>query len=130
MFLGIGNDIIEIDRIRGVLQRHHDRFLKRIFTPFEQEYCLKYKDPVLHLAGRFAAKEAIVKALGTGFSQGISWLDIEIRNETTGKPIVQFSSSVLHRFNHPNILISISHCRQFATAVAIYTNNALSSENH
>lgn len=120
MFLGIGNDIIEVDRIRKVLQRHPDRFLKRIFTPIEQAYCLKHKDPALHLSGRFAAKEAISKALGTGFNEGITWLDIEIRNDSKGKPEVHFSDLILDRFNHPEVILSISHCRKYATAVAIY----------
>ncbi len=92
MILGIGNDIIGIDRIRAVLIRYPERFLNRIFTLDEQKYCLKYRDPAPRLAGRFAAKEAIVKALGTGFSQGLSWLDIEIHNDLTGKPVVSFSN--------------------------------------
>lgn len=121
MFLGIGNDIIEVDRIRKVLQRHPDRFLKRIFTPFEQAYCFQYKDPALHFSGRFAAKEAISKALGTGFNEGVTWLDIEIRNNFKGKPEVHFSNLILERFDHPKILLSISHCQTFATAVALYS---------
>lgn len=123
MILGIGNDIIEIARIQAVIARHSKRFLNRIFTPSEQEYCLKRKNPALHLAGRFAAKEAIVKALGTGFSQGISWLDIEIKNDSKGKPIVSFSPSAKELFGDLNLHISISHCHHYATAFAVWTRN-------
>src|SRR5438132_589933 len=121
MILGIGNDIVEIERIKAILVRYPQRFLQRILTPFEQEYCLKFKEPAIHLAGRFAAKEAISKALGTGFSQGLSWLDIEIRNDAKGKPVVFFSSFAKEMFGDLNLNISISHCAQFATSVAIWT---------
>lgn len=122
MILGIGNDIVEVARIKAVLKRYPQRFLQRILTPYEQEYCLKYKDPALHLAGRFAAKEAVVKALGTGFSQGLSWLDIEIRNDAKGKPAAFFSSFAKELFGDLNLHISISHCHQYATAFAIWTH--------
>lgn len=121
MILGLGNDIIEVSRIQAILTRHPERFLNRIFTPHEQDYCLKRKEPALHLAGRFAAKEAIVKALGTGFSQGLNWLDIEIQNDTKGKPIASFSPFAKELFGDLTLHISISHCRQYATAVAIWT---------
>lgn len=121
MILGIGNDIVEISRIRTVFARYPQRFLQRVFTSYEQEYCLKRKDPALHLAGRFAAKEAVVKALGTGFTQGLSWLDIEIRHDSKGKPAVFFSSLAIDLLGTPTLLVSISHCHQYATAVAIWT---------
>lgn len=120
MILGIGNDIVEIARIKAVMMRYPERFLNRIFTPYEQEYCLKRKEPALHFAGRFAAKEAIVKALGIGFSQGINWLDVEIQSDAKGKPIAAFSPLVNEMFDHPAVLISMSHCRDYATAVAIW----------
>jgi holo-[acyl-carrier protein] synthase len=121
MILGIGNDIVEIARIKAVLARYPQRFLNRVFTPHEQEYCLKRKEPALHLAGRFAAKEAVVKALGTGFIQGLTWLDIEIRHDSKGKPGVFFSPSATHLLNDSSLFISISHCHQYATAVALWT---------
>lgn len=123
MILGIGNDIVEVARIKAILSHHHQRFLDRVFTSHEQDYCLKRKDPALHLAGRFAAKEAIVKALGTGFSQGLSWLDIEIRNDSKGKPIASFSLFAKELFGDLTLHISMSHCHQYATAVAIWTRN-------
>lgn len=121
MILGIGNDIVEIARIKAVFDRYPQRFLSRIFTPYEQDYCLKRKDPALHLAGRFAAKEAIVKALGTGFTQGLNWSDIEIRNDSKGKPEVFFSPFAKELFGDLKLHLSISHCHHYATAVAIWT---------
>ncbi len=120
MILGVGTDIIKVERIKKILVKYHDRFLNRVFTQDEQAYCLKRKDPALHLAGRFAAKEAIVKALGTGFSEGLSWLDFEIVKDDTGKPTVVYSSFVAEKFDHPVLLLSISHCHEYATAVAIW----------
>jgi holo-[acyl-carrier protein] synthase len=120
MILGIGNDIIEIARIKANLDKYQDRFLNRVFTTYEQDYCLNRKEPSLHLAGRFAAKEAIVKALGTGFSQGLTWTDIEIHNEASGKPFVVSSLKVIELFDSPQLLISISHCHAYAAAVAIW----------
>lgn len=121
MILGIGNDIVEVARIKSILTRYPQRFLDRVFTPHEQQYCLRRKEPALHLAGRFAAKEAIVKALGTGFSQGLSWLDFEIQNDPKGKPVVAFSPFAKELLGDLNLHISISHCHQYATAFAIWT---------
>src|SRR5438477_181350 len=78
MIKGLGNDIIEIKRVREAIRRHGIHFLNRLFTQREQDYCYKYKDPDPHFAGRFAAKEAIAKALGTGFGAHLSWVDLEI----------------------------------------------------
>ena len=110
MIHGIGTDIIETDRIRQSIEKHGSHFLDRLFTKKEQEYCNKFKDPAIHFAGRFAAKEAISKALGSGFGKDLSFLDLEIINEENGKPIVQ---------NRSNIHLSISHCESYATATAI-----------
>lgn len=120
MILGIGNDIVEVARIKTILARHPQRFLDRVFTPLEQDYCLKKKDPTQHLAARFAAKEAIVKALGTGFSQGLSWLDIEILNDSMGKPIPSFSPFAIELFGDLTLHLSMSHCHAYATAVAVW----------
>lgn len=117
---GIGNDIIEVKRIHQAIQRHGQRFLDEIFTPLEQNYCLRHQQSERHFAGRFAAKEAVVKALGTGFIAGIGWLDIEIVNDPSGKPEVILSDSLNKRFNTPKILLSISHCKEYAAAVAVY----------
>jgi holo-[acyl-carrier protein] synthase len=120
MILGIGNDIVEVKRIRDVIERHELRFLNRLFTPQEQDYCLSHKDPVLHFAGRFAAKEAIVKALGTGFREGIDWIDFEIMPNNKGKPVIKLSEKIQIEFKSPLLHLSISHCQAYATAVAIW----------
>lgn len=121
---GLGNDIIEINRIAKAISRHGKKFLDEIFTLREQEYCISYQLPERHFAGRFAAKEAVVKALGTGFVEGIHWQDIEIVNDHSGKPSVFLSDRINSRFNSPKILISISHCKEYATAVALYTQTS------
>lgn len=118
--LGIGNDIIEIERIRKSIDTYGLRLISRLFTTKEQDYCLKHKDPVPHFAGRFSAKEAVVKALGTGFGEHASWLDIEIINESNGKPSVHLSATLEKRLKGTSVLISISHCQLYVTAFAIW----------
>ena len=120
MVQGIGNDIIEIDRIKKSIDRHGSHFLDRLFTQKEQEYCFQHTQPAIRFAGRFAAKEAIVKAFGVGFGKDISWHDIEILNDEHGRPLTSFSPHILSHFNRPIIHISISHCENYATAVAIW----------
>lgn len=121
--LGIGNDIIEIERIRKSIDTHGLRMLAKLFTTKEQDYCLKHKDPIPHFAGRFSAKEAVVKALGTGFGEHASWLDIEILNEANGKPSVHFSDAMEKKLKGTTMLISISHCQLYVTAFAIWTRS-------
>jgi holo-[acyl-carrier protein] synthase len=111
----IGVDIVEIDRIRTSYARYGERFLRRILTDGEAERCLARPDPVTSLAGRFAAKEAVSKALGTGISHGLSWHDIEVSNDESGKPraIVRRSGRQIH------VKLSISHDRHSAVAMAV-----------
>ena len=120
MILGIGTDFIEVKRIEESIERFGQRFLDRIFSFDEQAYCLHHRDASRHFAGRFAAKEAAVKALGTGFRDGIGWLDIEITNDHHGKPIVLLSSRLKEVFDSPQIHLSITHGRDYAIAFAIY----------
>ena len=117
---GLGNDIVEIERIRQSIDRHGQNFLNRLFTSNEQDYCYKFKDPVPHFAGRFAGKEAIAKAFGTGFGADLSWHDLEILGNEQGKPIIHLSEAAKKRFLNPRILISISHSSTHATAVALW----------
>jgi holo-[acyl-carrier protein] synthase len=117
---GLGNDIIEVSRIRESVERHGHHFLSRLFSQKEQDYCYKFKDAIPHFAGRFAAKEAIAKALGTGFGKDLAWHDVEILSDDFGKPTVHFSSEAQKKFNQPNILVSISHCTHYANAVAVW----------
>ena len=121
--LGLGNDIIEIDRIRKSIATHQERFLNRIFTPKEQAYCLTYKDPAPHFAARFAAKEAVAKALGCGLGEKLSWLDLEILNDPSGKPEVHCSPSARKRFDNPRFLLSMSHSREFADTVVLWVRD-------
>ncbi len=120
MILGLGNDILEIDRIRGSIERHGLHFLNRLFSQKEQDYCYKFQDPSPHFAGRFCAKEAVAKALGTGFGAHLSWHDLEILNDEHGKPSVFLSAQIRLKYNNPVILITISHCTAYATATAIW----------
>ena len=120
MILGLGNDIIEIERVRASIERHGLHFLNRLFTQAEQDYCYKFQDPSPHFAGRFSAKEAIAKALGTGFGTHLSWHDIEILNDEQGKPIVYLSDAVKKRYGNPRIHVSISHSTYYANAVALW----------
>lgn len=120
MIHGIGTDIIEVSRIAANIQKHGQKFLDKVFTKEEQAYCLSFRESNRNFAGRFAAKEAIVKALGTGLSHGLNWLDIEILNNQQGKPYLLLSDTFKEHFNHPKIHISISHCHEYATATAIW----------
>lgn len=108
MIAGLGTDIIEIERIKEAIDRHREKFVKRLFTEKERAYCEKHKDPLPRYAGRFAAKEAIIKALN---APELSWLEIEILNDEDGKPHASVEGE--------KILISISHCKTYATATAL-----------
>ena len=119
--IGIGTDIVECSRIESMIEKHDDLFLRRVYTQWEIEYCGKRKSSVQHYAGRWAAKEAILKAIGTGWAKGIHWTDLEIRNELGGQPFVQLAGEaqkICEQKGISQILISLSHCRRFATAFA------------
>lgn len=118
----IGIDIIEITRIERAASRWHDAFLKRIYTAAELEYC---RNRYPGLAARFAAKEAVMKALGSG-ATGISWRDVEILNEENGKPLVRLHGKALRKGEELGVAdfsISLSHCEKYAVALVI--GNAL-----
>lgn len=119
---GLGTDIIEVQRIARSLERQGDRFIKKTFTQSEALYCQRYRESAQHFAGRFAAKEAILKALGTGVSLVISWLDLEILNNDKGKPELILSPRALPLLDSGQIELSISHCEAYATAVAIWVS--------
>ena len=123
MSYSLGVDIIEIDRIKQSIDKYGQRFLDKIFTKIEQEYCLRFKECERQFAGRFAAKEACVKALGTGINGQVSWKDIEIVSDPRGKPIIVLSENVQALIKNERIEISISHCKLYATATAIVVPN-------
>jgi holo-[acyl-carrier protein] synthase len=120
--LGIGTDIIECPRIGKMIEQHGELFLRRVYTEREIRYCQSRKHAIEHFAGRWAAKEAILKALGTGWSRGIAWTDMEVRSGADGQPRVlvcgEAKEAALRR-GIGDIMISISHCRTYATAFAV-----------
>ena len=115
----IGIDVIEVERVKRAIEKLGERFLNRIFTQREIEYCLRRKKPYLSFAGRFAGKEAVMKALGTGLSDGVRWKDIEILNDEKGKPYVVARGRVKEILGERRIEISISHSDTCAAAVCI-----------
>jgi len=120
--IGIGTDIVECLRIAQMIERHGEVFLQRVYTTREIEYCSTRKAATQHYAGRWAAKEAVLKAMGTGWARGISWRDIEIRNDEGGRPRIALGGGareVCETLGLADMLISISHCRSHATAYAI-----------
>ena len=120
--VGIGTDIIECLRIAQMIERHGELFITRVFTEHEIGYCAARKAATQHYAGRWAAKEAVLKALGTGWRRGISWRDIEVRNQPSGAPTVALrggAKEVLERAGIERIHLSISHCRSHAIAYAV-----------
>ena len=122
MILGIGIDIIEVERIRASHERFGDRFLHRILQPSEIEYCLSHRVPAPFLAARFAAKEAISKAFGTGIGAALGWQDMEIRRKESGEPYVVLHGKGKELFaarGGKQLLISLSHTENFAAATAI-----------
>jgi len=120
--IGIGTDITECLRIARMIERHGELFINRVYTAEEIKYCQSRKQATQHFAGRWAAKEAILKALGTGWRRGISWRDMEVHNEPGGKPVVAVRGGVkdvVEQLGIREIQVSISHCRTHATATAI-----------
>ena len=122
MIYGVGVDLVKIPRIKEAVKRWDRRFLNRIFTPIEQEYSYRQKQPFLHLAGRFAVKEAVLKALGTGLSSGIRWVEIEVVNQPSGKPEVRVSGKVktlMRQRGVKEIYVSISHDTDYSVGQAV-----------
>jgi holo-[acyl-carrier protein] synthase len=120
--LGLGIDIVEIERVRGLYERYPERFLERVYTPSERDRAHAMRDPTSFLAGRFAAKEAVLKVLGTGLTGGISWQDIHVIREPSGAPRVYLSGKAYARAETIGlglVLVSISHGRDHAVAQAV-----------
>ena len=120
--VGIGTDIIECLRIGRMIEQHGELFLTRVYTEREVRYCQARKRAMEHFAGRWAAKEAILKCLGTGWRRGLAWTDMEIQNEPNGLPRVQPHAATRDypaSLGIAEIHLSISHCRAYATAYAL-----------
>jgi len=117
-----GIDLVDRPRIAQMVQRHGERFLKRVFTSGERNYAEKNKDAIEKLAGRFAAKEAILKLMGTGWRGKIAWTDIEVLNNAAGQPEVTLRGEVktlADKFGIEHISVSITHTANFAIASAV-----------
>ncbi len=122
MIVGLGTDIVEIVRIGRMIERHGELFLNRVYTPDEIRYCQKRRESFQHYAGRWAAKEAVMKTLGTGMARGVSWQDIEVCTLKSGQPTLNIRGGArdfAEKLGVDEILITISHCRAYATATAI-----------
>ena len=121
MILGTGIDIIEVTRIAASYEKFGERFVNRILLPDEIAYCRSHKDPAPFLAARFAAKEAISKAFGTGIGAQLGWQDMEIRRKESGEPYVVLHGKGEQLFatrNAKRLLISLSHTANYAAAMA------------
>jgi len=120
--LGIGVDVVETARIESSLQRFGERFLHRVFLEDEVAYCNSMKYPARHLAARFAAKEAVSKAFGTGIGGSMGWRDIEVRRKTTGEPFAVLHGGALELSRERGVrevMISLSHTDHYSVANAV-----------
>ena len=119
---GVGTDIIECGRIAKVYDRQKDRFLKRVYTEGEQAYCLRMKNPVPHLAARFAAKEAVSKCFTTGIGDALGWKSIEVIKGEREQPIIKLDEKgqvLLEKLGGKHVLVSLSHTENYGLAFAV-----------
>ena len=126
MIVGTGVDIIETARLEEALRKHGERFSKRVCTPAEIAYCEKFKNPAQRLAARFAAKEAAFKALGTGWSEGLRWVDVEITHSASGKPELILrgrAEEIARRLGVAHTAVSISHSDRYVVAQVIFESD-------
>ncbi len=122
MIMGIGTDIVEIERITNILARPGDKFMQRVLTPAEQAEFLRLNHSAAYLAKRFAAKEAVAKALGTGIGHGVSFQDMNVVSDDRGAPAVELSggaNDVMQGLGATKVLLSIADERHYAVAYAI-----------
>lgn len=120
--IGLGIDLTEVERIRTLLERHGERFKERTFTASEAKYCDSCADAAIHYAARFAAKEAGAKALGTGFAEGVGWMDIEVTRSANGCPGIVFHGGAKVRaatLGVKRVLVSLTHTQEIASAQVI-----------
>lgn len=127
MIIGLGLDIAEIDRIEAAITRHGAAIIERLFTPREVAYCESHRNKFERYAGRFAAKEAAMKALGTGWRAGVRWRDIEVIRDLSGKPTLELQGVARERASKmgvKNISLTITHSGNLALAEVIFENGA------
>lgn len=123
--IGIGYDMVEVSRIESVLSRWGDRFRERVFTPEELAYCESKKNRFQRLASRFAAKEAVFKALGTGWQRGVGWTEIEVTNDNLGKPHITLSGKteeLSRQLGVRSIFVSMTNTEDYGAAQVILTS--------
>jgi holo-[acyl-carrier protein] synthase len=123
VIVGMGVDIAEVGRIQGAIERHGEVFLRRIYTARERAYCEQFKNKYERYAGRFAAKEAAMKALGTGWRRGVRWVDLEVVREMSGRPTLELvgeAGKIAKRLGVKNIALSITHTESQALAQVIF----------
>jgi len=120
MIIGIGTDIIEIQRIEKAIEQYGENFLRRIFTDTERNYCEQFNDTkYLHYAARFAAKEAFSKAIGTGITEGFKFSEIGVKNEKSGKPKIEMFGGMAKQWGDCIVLVTLSHTNKNATAFVL-----------
>jgi holo-[acyl-carrier protein] synthase len=122
MILGVGIDIIEVERIRASHEKFGERFLKRILRPEEIAYCFSHAQPAPFLAARFSAKEAISKAFGTGIGRQLGWQDMEVRRKESGQPYVVLHDGgqvLFEQLGARGLHLSLSHTNFYASAIAV-----------
>lgn len=122
MIYGIGIDLVEVKRVAQNLDRFGERFVRRVFTPPERDYCSRNPACAPHYAARFAAKEALLKAMGTGHSRGISWQDVSVEKDQDGKPQISLkgvAASLAQSFGIVRVHVSLSHTAEHAIAYVV-----------
>ncbi|MCD6162907.1 MAG: holo-ACP synthase [candidate division Zixibacteria bacterium] len=119
MINSVGIDIIEVSRIKKAITRWGDSFLRRVYTPWEINYCNHKTFPEQSFAARFAVKEAVLKAIGTGLNNGVRWTSVEIVNDELGHPTVRLGERIQNIIGNKKIAISMSHTHEHAVANAI-----------
>jgi holo-[acyl-carrier protein] synthase len=123
MIVGMGIDVAEVKRIEAVIDSQKERFLRRVYTLDEVAYCERFKNKYERYAGRFAAKEAAMKALGTGWSRGVRWVDVEVVRQRGGRPTVSLkgeAKKIAEAMGVKNIALSITHTAEQAIAQVIF----------
>jgi holo-[acyl-carrier protein] synthase len=123
VIVGMGIDIAEVERIKGAIERHGEVFLRRVFTAKEREYCERFRNKFERYAGRFAVKEAAMKALGTGWSRGVRWMDIEVVRQKGGRPTLALAGEagkIAKQLRVKHIALSITHTETQALAQVIF----------
>jgi holo-[acyl-carrier protein] synthase len=122
VIVGLGVDIVEIERIRRVISSAGGRFIERVYTPAETEFCARQRDPAPHFAARFAAKESLFKALGPGWAEGVQWRDVEVERGEGGRPMLVLRGNALAKsveIGAARFHVSLTHGEGSAVAVVI-----------